>query len=376
MRERCDEECAGGELDERRHPHEGPVRVFEAVGIEVDALECGDGHGQRDVGGREAVLGGGHARGFGERVVAAPCKFVDDLDLDGGLGAGVDAGGFEALGEAAVAHVALADNAAFGVELRDGVGAVPDAILAADAGVGRVQNDAGDGVFGVGVDRAALDALGREAMVAAHGEIVAGNVGVGAAFDLAYSSPPQVRRRIVLFVAGDLAGAAADALGHVEVEAVLLADLEGAIGNEARPNFDDWQGGTLDEFETVFRQTNDVVRCVGVREFVEWERHGVWLFAVGVCKGEALVDVAVVAMVVLELLDVFGGGIFGEGAVPLDEGVEGGVDVLGHAAGVAAYVDAGALLEPTRRTPRLARPCGPARRSFVPDRGRRRARAW
>ena len=153
---------------------------------------------------------------------------VDDLDLDGGFGTGVDAGGFEAVGEAAVAHVAFADDAALGIELRHGVGAVPDAVLAADAGVGGVQDDAGDGIFGVGIDGAAFDAVGVEAVVAAHGEIVAMRVGVGAAFDLADAAPANVGGVAVLLVAGDLAGAAADALGHVEVEAVLLAGFESA----------------------------------------------------------------------------------------------------------------------------------------------------
>ena len=52
-----------------------------------------------------------------------------------------------------VAHVAFAHHAAFGIVLRHAVGAVPGAVLAADAGVGAVQHDAGDGVLGVRVDR-------------------------------------------------------------------------------------------------------------------------------------------------------------------------------------------------------------------------------
>ncbi len=133
-----------------------------------------------------------------------------------------------------MAHVAFADDAAFGVELRHGVGAVPHAVLAADAGVGGVEHDAGDGVFRVGVDRAALEAVGVEAVVAAHGEIVALRVGIGAAFDLADAAPDDVGGVAVLLVAGDLAGAAADALGHVEVEAILFAFFERARGDEAR----------------------------------------------------------------------------------------------------------------------------------------------
>ena len=157
VREKRGDESAGGELDERGHPDERPVRMLGAKGFDVDALEGGGGIlGKRDASGGDGVSGGGHAGGVGGGVVAAPLELIDDLDFDGVLGAGVDAGGFEAGGEAAVAHVAFADDAALGVELRDGVGAVPDAVLAADAGVGGVQDDAGDGIFFVGIDGAAL----------------------------------------------------------------------------------------------------------------------------------------------------------------------------------------------------------------------------
>ena len=63
-------------------------------------------------------------------------------------------------------------------------------------------------------------------MIAAHGEVVAVGVGPCAAFDLADAPPAEVGGVAVLLVAGDLAGAAADALGHVEVEAILFAGLE------------------------------------------------------------------------------------------------------------------------------------------------------
>ena len=48
-------------------------------------------------------------------------------------------------------------------------------------------------------------------------------MGPGAAFDLADAAPAKIGGVSVLLVAGDLAGTAADALRHVEVEAVLLA---------------------------------------------------------------------------------------------------------------------------------------------------------
>ena len=77
----------------------------------------------------------------------APLGDVDDLDRDRALRAGADARRRLAELEPAVAHVALADDAALGVVLRHAVRAVPRAVLAADAGVGAVAHDAGDGSF-------------------------------------------------------------------------------------------------------------------------------------------------------------------------------------------------------------------------------------
>ena len=103
----------------------------------VDAFEdCGTLLRLRDPRGRNGVTSGGHARRFGSSVVDSPCDCVDDFDLDGSLWTGINTGGLETIGEAAVAHVAFADDAASGIELRHAVWAVPDAILAADAGVG------------------------------------------------------------------------------------------------------------------------------------------------------------------------------------------------------------------------------------------------
>lgn len=58
------------------------------------------------------------------------------------------------------------------------------------------------------------------------------------------------------------------------------------------------------------------------------------------------VDVAVVAAIVVELLDEVFGGVGVEGSVLLDDAVEGGVDVLGHAGGVAADENLCAVVDP------------------------------
>jgi len=54
----------------------------------------------------------------------------------------------------------------------------------------------------------------------------------------------------------------------------------------------------------------------------------------------------VVAVLVLEGVDVFGGGFVGEAGLLLHDGVQGGVNVFGHVGGVATDVDAGTFLEP------------------------------
>ena len=64
-------------------------------------------------------------------------------------------------------------------------------------------------------------------------------------------------------------------------------------------------------------------------------------------SGSLLVHVLAVALRLLQLLDV-GGGLLGRLASRLlDDLVEGGVDILGHARGVAADVEVGTLLEPS-----------------------------
>jgi hypothetical protein len=129
-----------------------------------------------------------------------------------------------------------------------------------------VKDDAGDGILGVCIDGTAFDAIRAEAVVAAHGEVEAVGVGPRAPFDLADAPPAKIGWSIVLLVAGDLAGAAADALGHVEVEAVLFAGFEGAIGDER--GFDLYLRRRREELDAILRQAHDGVRGVCLREFV------------------------------------------------------------------------------------------------------------
>src|SRR5205823_3440346 len=63
-------------------------------------------------------------------------------------------------------------------------------------------------------------------------------VRIPATFDLADPAPVDVRWIAVLLVASDHTTFAADALGHVEVEAILFTGLEGALRNLRRGNFE------------------------------------------------------------------------------------------------------------------------------------------
>ena len=66
-------------------------------------------------------------------------------------------------------------------------------------------------------------------MVAAHREIVALRVRIVAAFHFAHAPPVEIGGVAVLFVAGNHTALAADALRHVEVEAVLFALLRARV---------------------------------------------------------------------------------------------------------------------------------------------------
>jgi D-aminopeptidase len=94
-----------------------------------------------------------------------------------------------------------------------------------------MTDDAGRRVFGVGVDRAAFQAGRLEAVVAPHRQVRAVHRRKPAALNLT-NTPPVDRRRVgVLFVAGDDAALAADALRHVHMKTVLLALCGRAIGH-------------------------------------------------------------------------------------------------------------------------------------------------
>ena len=192
-------------------------------------------------------------------MVAAPFELVDNLDLDCTFRTGINASGFEAGGETAVAHIALAYNATLRIELRHRIRAVPNTVLATDAGIGGVHYDTRNRVLLVGIYGASPQAFCREAMVTSHRQIVAYSLRPGASLDLSDAAPAQIGRVAVLFIACDLAGAAADALGHVEVEAILFSGIKRPSGDERRLYLraSRWLRKYL---QTAFRQAHDRIR--------------------------------------------------------------------------------------------------------------------
>jgi hypothetical protein len=224
-------EGADRQLCQYRHHDERPVRML--------GMDMGDVHrtrvrrqlAQRHARRRQTVIADRHTGRRGgrkRRDRGTPVRRLHDLDLDGALGAGVHAGRALSRRQPAVAHVALPDHAALRVVLRHAVGAVPGAVLAADARIRAVAHDAGHRVFRIGIDRAPGETGRLETVVAAHRQVGARRLREVPAFDLADAPPVDGGRVAVLLVARDHAALAADALPHVEVEAVLLARLERA----------------------------------------------------------------------------------------------------------------------------------------------------
>jgi RNA polymerase sigma factor (sigma-70 family) len=120
-----------------------------------------------------------------------------------------------------------------------------------------------------GVNSVVESSMNPHDLVAAHGKIVAAGIGVGAAFNLANAPPANLCGISVLLVAGNLAGAAADALCHVEVEAVLLPWFERPVGNEHRGERRQGSRGRCKWLEKVVkRQTNERVAASVLCAFV------------------------------------------------------------------------------------------------------------
>ena len=97
-------------------------------------------------------------------------------------------------------------------------------------------------------------------MIAAHRQMKPLRVRVPAALNFANASPINVRGIPVLLVASDDATLAADALRHVKVKAVLLANFQSALGDAGNGLIDGSEAmGPGDRMQLAFRRQNE--RC-------------------------------------------------------------------------------------------------------------------
>ncbi len=144
----------------------------------------------------------------------------------------MDAGGGFTFAETAVAHVALADDAEAFAVFRDVVGTLQDAILAADALIIEVADDAGERIFFVGEDGAAVEAGGVGAVVERGRDGLRKRMRVVAADEQADVAPRFLVVEAVERVAGGDAGFAAGAGIQVDLEGVLFAGAGFGEGNE------------------------------------------------------------------------------------------------------------------------------------------------
>ena len=88
---------------------------------------------------------------------------------------------------------------------------------------------------------------------------------IPAAFNFTHAPPVDGRGISVLLIAGDDAAFAADALRHVEVEAVLLSFSERAVGDEG--GYDGCRSGLGEHLQ---REAHEGVVTSGHCEFVQW----------------------------------------------------------------------------------------------------------
>ncbi len=166
-------------------------------------------------------------RGLGRRRF-----LVHDRNPNGLVGTGLHAGRRLAHRQTAAAHVALPHDPHFLAVARHVVGTLQHAILAANALVVEVPDDARDGVLFIGQHRAALHA-GRFDAVMAGGRDVLDHRGLAAAAgEQAHLSPDFVLVQAVQIMAGGHAGLASGAGIEIDLEGVLLAFLGGIQGNE------------------------------------------------------------------------------------------------------------------------------------------------
>jgi hypothetical protein len=129
--------------------------------------------------------------------------------------------------------VTLGDDAAVRVEDRDFIGAVPCTVLTPDT-AWVVMKDNAVVKFDVTLCRTALETLGVDTVVTAHGVEELESVGELAHLHLTHTPPLNISWVSVLFVTCNFTAVAAYASSCIEVKAVLLSgfklwDVDGVV---------------------------------------------------------------------------------------------------------------------------------------------------
>jgi hypothetical protein len=147
-------------------------------------------------------------------------RLLDDRNTDGLAGAGLDARRGFANGQAMVAHVALSYDPQATRVLRHLVRTLHDAVLAANALVIQVTNDACKRILLVGKHRAAAQTTGIHAVMAGGGDVLLN--GWSAADEQSDTAPRLAFLEAVERVAGGDAGFATGTFIKLDFKSVLL----------------------------------------------------------------------------------------------------------------------------------------------------------
>jgi hypothetical protein len=148
---------------------------------------------------------------------------IHNGDANGFVGAGLHAGGRFVGSEAAGAHVAFANDAAFRRIFWNVVRTFQNTVAAADALIVEVFDDAGDWIFFVGENRTPIQAGGVDAVMAGGGDVALKGFAAANAVKDADAAPDFTIVEAVEGVTGGDAGFAAAAFIEINFEAVLLA---------------------------------------------------------------------------------------------------------------------------------------------------------
>ena len=158
--------------------HVGRERIFRLVPRGWERVTRVWRTGQEGVGGLNL-----------DRKTKSDPLLIDQRDADGLVGASLDASRSFSGRQPAAAKVAFSHDALSRVVLRDLVGTFPETILATNTLIVEMADDAGGRIFFVGVDWAAVQAGGINAVMAGGGDRLLDRLFAGAAVQQSHRTP-------------------------------------------------------------------------------------------------------------------------------------------------------------------------------------------